>query len=442
MPSIVELCAQQAPLERWRQEKQGDEKQSDETLVLLVSIRGRSSGVELVSGLGGIAPGSLLTFDLEPRDKTYLWQQLAELLEALSGVARECNPARRLSARLLLFDLSQSMASQEAVLRQMWAAVPSDGLRVQNLEVMVVTDGEDNESDAPYAGSGGLLALLRRAMQLGWDCGQGADRAEQALIDGEIQDVQGGQGAPRELGKLHVTLLDVGDGSVARELADRLAAEEPLASAALLCTRDVDLVARVVRGARPALRGRVAEDQIAAHWPPLSAEAAAQVAAVARHLHPKKRAALDLAALLAAALGPAPTAAARAAVLDFLAALLIGGEQRQVDRRGVHKAHHSGINALLYQLKAFGIVQHTDGTPRLWSRDVMHAFALDQLEALLAAPAPTPAPAQVDVDALLEHWDEAQVDALVADPQEAAALCKSLLRRLHSDHASKRQKTE
>src|SRR3990170_8142864 len=119
MPSIVELCAQQASLKRWKSHE------ADETLVLLMSIRGRSSGVQLVSGLGGIAPGSLLTFDLEPRDKTYLWQQLAELLEALSGVARECDPARRLSARLLLFDLSASMASQEAVLRQMWAAVPS-----------------------------------------------------------------------------------------------------------------------------------------------------------------------------------------------------------------------------------------------------------------------------------------------------------------------------
>jgi hypothetical protein len=386
--------------------------ETQQTAVVLASVRGKADATQMVAGLGGIPSGQLLKFDLAPKGGTWLWERLDLFLTELAKLLVN----HPINARILLLDLSGSMASQLTVLKRMWASVPNQGVRVSGCEVMVCSDGQDCESAGEFQGTQGLVALLGHAQELGWDCGFGND-------DGA-------------LGKLYITLLDVGDGSASQGLANTL---DNSKHTAWLHTREVDTVARVVRSARPAVHGLLSAEQLN-NYDPLDANALQEIQSVERFLRTDGRQGFDLGASLEQALGALQGASrrlARTEALDFLHALLVNAKTLQVNKRGAHKGSHSTINSLLYQLEPFGIVQHTQAAPRLWTRDVMHSYALEPLEALRESESPTDSTL---IDRLLTDQGD-ELDALIKNPEKTKALIGDLLKRLREqDHQTKRQR--
>jgi hypothetical protein len=316
--------------------------------VVVIALRGKTSEPQMLIGQGGLDPSQLLGFDLHPSGQTWLWERVALVLDQLTT----CD------ARILLLDLSGSMSSQVPMLKRMWAALPRQGLVCRGMEVMVVTDGQDNESEGQYRGSRGLVALLRHAMELGWDCGQPLAST---------------------LGKLHITLLDVGGGQVANELRDILIESNLIGATTLVGTQDPDLVARVVRAPRPTISGLVSAADLDKMVAPLSEEELEEIKRVEPFLG---KASVNLEQLLNDALRDTPgdeAKLARSAVLDFLRQLL-QGKARQVDKRGTHRTAHSVLNRVLYELEKAGVVQKIGTSPAVWSRNVMAAALDAQLE--------------------------------------------------------------
>ena len=372
----------------------------DQTLVVVCSLRGREQADQMLCGLGGITPGRLLGYNLDPSGHTWLWERIALLLEQLSAV--EPLPA----ARILLLDLSGSMATQAPILKRMWASIPTAGMVAQGTEIMVLTDGQDNQSAQPYRGLPGWLALLDRAESLGWDCGRVA--------------------MPNARGKLFITLVDVGDGKMSSQLAGLVRDEHTT----LVCTRDVDMIARIVRNQRPPLHGVIGADagQLAAAYPPLNLEA---IQTIEQYLGMDG---VNLAEMLEHALGQLGEpvrSQTRTATLKSLTAIL-NGQPQIIDRRGAHRAGHSCINALFYKLAQQGILVHNDGSPRVWSAGCMVTHLQDQLAALCQS-------GQFTV--ISEQFTQF-LQSIAPEPHVQAYLLETALAQLGNPHepATKRQK--
>lgn len=362
---------------------------ADDTAVLVATLRGRDDPTTVLIGKGGIKPGHLFKVDLGTYGKTFLWQRVDDLLLQLSEHKDHGLP----NMRIVLLDLTGSMSKNKAMLKRMWSSIPTHGIKARGIEILIVTDGHDNESVGALYGSAGLVELIVRIKGYGYDVG-GDTEGEDAITDSA--------GTP-SFAKVNIMLLDVGGGAVTNELA-KLGA-----CACIMATQDPDVVARVMRKQRPVrLRRAYTSKDITETWDELTASEEAEVKGIEKYLH-GNRANLNLIELFKTRIDPIEDPVARTQakqqIIEILHAIL-AGETRTVNRKGEKKNRsHSELNAILYDLERWGgTAVNKDVNPRTWSRGVMADHLAEQLADLEQA---TPALSPVaEVTAMEEFMDQ------------------------------------
>lgn len=318
---------------------------SQQTVVIVGTLRGKADAWQWASGLGGIPREELVKMDVSTFGQTWLWEPLSKLVAEISPMVR-ANP--QASCRLFLLDLSGSMAKRKELLQRMWASIPKR-LSVQGIEIMIVTDGQDNESEPPFKGNQGLAELIKQATALGWDCGQPIENP---------------------IGKLYITLLDV-EGTVVQELASQ---SLPVT---LIATQNLDLLASVIRSPRPNQQGHLSEEQCKDLWPALAPQELEEISVLEAHLGKP----YDLERLIALCVGVQEEASrglVKAAILRILKALILDNANFPIDRRG--QVYHTQINAILYDLQKHHIVEKID---RNWHRGPGYELVVGQLCSML-----------------------------------------------------------
>jgi len=330
-----------------------------QTAVIVSTTRGREDEVQVVHGAGGIGAGNLHKINLVPAGRTFIWEPLMDFLAKLAEAhkAKQGLP----SARIINFDLSQSMASKRDILKRMWASIPPSDVTVDGVELMVVTDGHDNDSEGDFSGISGLSTIIQRGRALGFDFGDGHD--------GDL------------VAKVSIILLDVSaEGTIANELKHSTAGT-------VLHTQDVEMVARVVRQTRPAnLRRHYKSNEIADAWEAIPDPELARIKSVEKHIG-KARDITNVQSLFDARIKPIADISARNEAYNQVVMMLgklMAGESAVVLRRGEKKNRsHSEINSVLYALKGWGALDCDEkASPRVWTRGVMYQHLMEQLEAL------------------------------------------------------------
>ena len=341
----------------------------EDTIVAVVTMRGRDDASDIVVGKGGIAPGRLLNVDLSVHGTTFLWERVYDILRELAE-QREDLP----NMRIVFLDLSGSMTNNTALLKRMWSSIPPTGVKLEGIEVLVVTDGDDNQSADAFHGSAGLLELVQRLRELGYDTGV----VEEATSTVTHNDAVA-------FAKVYIMLLDVGDGSVSKELT-KLGSP-----ACIMATRDPNVVARVMRTIRPSnLRCSYTSQEIESTWPEMTASECEEVDEIERYLHGNRKH-LSLRQLfdkrIVSIVDPVARADAYKATISILHTLL-RGESFVVRRRGESKNRsHSEINAVLYDLERWGgTTCAKNASPRVWTRGVMAARLMEELADLEETP--------------------------------------------------------
>lgn len=290
------------------------------------SLRGREDPLIWLKGIGGIPFTELETLDLIPRGKTYLWEPLGELLIKVAA-----NIGAFPSARILLMDLSGSMSAHRDMLKRMWASIPESGMVVSGLEIMIITDGKDNQSPGLWKGNTGVVTLLVHASKLGFDCGYPYEPT---------------------IGKLHVTVLDVSGKTLNFPEAR---------GTTIITTRNPMLISSVIQTPRPDITGRINEETALSIWPQLGESIVKEIEKRENALDacvPISR--YDLNALIRNIVAKKDSNEqkwATSAMLHCLYKLIHNAETFKVQRLGPNRdTFHSEINSMLYTLRSENIV--------------------------------------------------------------------------------------
>ena len=309
--------------------------------------------------MGGVPAGLLLHFDLAPRGQTLLWGRFFGLLEQLATLIRTHKLER---ARICGLDLSRSMQDHTKILNRMWSSVPTTGVSVDGIELLIVTDGQDNKSEGKFFGMSGFNELVARAQDIGFSFGCDLDPAD-------------------PIANVTVVILDISPGGSLGGAAQGYGTK-----ASILCSQDLAVVSRVINQRKPIRlgRGRVTD-----------ASALAEVTAdeqklieVKEQALTRKRSAenLSLQSLIDRRIKTIPEAETRQscydALMEFLREVIVDNKSKSVHRRGEKKNRaHSEINHILYALRGWGAMDMNDAaSPRVWSRGLMYSFLEEQLQ--------------------------------------------------------------
>jgi len=378
-------------------------QQFGENNVFVGTLRGRKDQWQWAYGAGGVPTEELVKIDIVPRGGTWLWEPLGMFLKELATKIR-ATPDKEINARIFLLDLSGSMETQAPLIRRIWASVPQSGFAqrssiVSGLEIMVVTDGADNESEGEWKGNDGLFQLLRQATTLGFECGTPCDDP---------------------IGKLYLTLVDIGGKTMQFT-------QELKGNVNLIETQDPLLLSRIIRSPRPASSGRLSVDAIEKDLLQLALDELEEIEGLAPHLGKP----YDLPALfefvLRASTGNTK-ALARYAMLKTLKQIVLEGLPMRISKRGSDKeTYHTEINSMLYTLKGNNIVKLDDGAERWWRPGPARSLIEGQIRAML----PKPFDLQTTVNTLLQSESlekDAQI-ALKRYPEETESLICALVQQ-------------
>lgn len=376
--------------------------------VFVGTMRGRADAWQWTSGRDGVLTENLMLIDLKPSGRTWMWEPLGTLLTALSSRSLSDCGLKQHALRIFLLDLSGSMIEHQALLKRMWAAIPRCGMYIDDMEIMIVTDGKDNDSAGEWAGNAGLGNLLRHATKLGFNCGLPC---------------------ANPVGKLHVSLLGVGKKPL------KCTEDSLNFNVSVLETQDLELLARVIdNGALPS-RGRLSYDSVHVNLPLLPNTRLEEITALELHLGrgPYK---LNDALNYVLRYGSEHTRElARIEMIRVLEQIIVQYRNIVVNKRGPGKqTYHTEVNSLLYHLQKSKIValSTSQGDGKLtWTRGPAYRIILQQVEELIppafdkdAAVAEILAsedPTKLVSQALKRYPDHAE-DLLLAVVQEAKRL--------------------
>jgi len=316
-----------------------------ETLVQVYSLRGRKDPVTVLEGKGGIPFDLLKKQNLNPSGRTYLWEPLAKIISEIAS-----NPSEHCSSRIILLDLSQSMTKHTHLLKRMWASIPTHGLQVKGLEIMIVTDGCDNQSEGEWRGNNGLFALVKHATNLGFECGIPVTNS---------------------IGTLHITLVNVGE--------KKLTFHNPLAARSLYGititeTRDPLVLSCIISQPRIDAHGFVD----ATKWPQISENTLNQIAERESLLTCEPK--YDLDNLIESILQKGSLGhkmLAREAMFNILRTIIEENQKITVVRMGLNRElYHTEINSMLYSLAKHNIVVRHG---KCWLSGSQKHLIIDQL---------------------------------------------------------------
>ncbi len=132
-------------------------------------------------GSMGLQPKLL---NLKPHGGTALWGPVYHLISMSLDALRARDSAERPNVRVLLLDLSGSMANNAHVIQRAVASIPETGMQVETgIIILVMTDGNDNESEPDFNGNAGLCRLLEDLPQKGGDTGNGVPIGVEKIAD-------------------------------------------------------------------------------------------------------------------------------------------------------------------------------------------------------------------------------------------------------------------
>ena len=332
-------------------------------LFILNAVRGMAQGLKTInSDADDFSKTSLMAFDRKAVGSTYLWEPFSKQLDQIGAIYRATPVAERRSCFVYTLDCSASMKSHQHLLDAMFSSVFLQGINVldnepsdesTNLRVVLITDGEDNESGGVFEGSQGIVEVFKRATIAGFDTG--------------------GDVLPEDpIGKLEIVLVDVSeDGGVAKRM------ETLDTPATLVATREPEVIARIVHNKRQTRlpRGRAPLDT----WGTLPPAVAEKITRLSHTMNST----LDLKTLMDTyidALDGGIRVSAREAVTVFIKKLL-DGERLVVTRRGSTKNRfHTEINGILYAIAKHKSLEVTKESPRTWSLGVNSESLREQFE--------------------------------------------------------------
>lgn len=331
----------------------------EETLVLLTSF---SETQTIVGGVGGIPTGRLSCFDIKPKGATYLWGRAHELLVLLAGAITE---GKVKNARIIGLDTSESMTQHQHILRRIWSSIPNLGIHCEDIELILVSDGQDNRSEGKFNGPKGINALIESGRQLGYSFRNPGDAPHP-------------NERSKPLANIRILLLDV---SPDKELSQTLVLEDGM-GLSIVATTDVEAVTRVMYSRTSFPRTITSPSDFVAPTPDELAKVVQIEEVMARKINSKHRM-LSLQDIINNRIAdiPAPTNQEAYQYIKAFLVRLVNGEQLAVNRRGEHKDRlHTELNAVLYQLEKWSALQVTATSPRLWSRGIMWQTLADQLK--------------------------------------------------------------